>query len=89
MTNDPLPPNAVVTVLNDRWRVVNDPIQWILQYRQGNPEKNQRAWRGRFFHQYRGVLKRSIAENCGDVDPEAMVIIECRSDDHRAWEAPL
>ena len=26
-------------VLNDRWRVVDDPLQWILQYRESDPSE--------------------------------------------------
>ena len=68
-------------VLNDRWRVVDDPLQWILQYRAGNvshsdERKNRKAWQGRRFCRTRAALKRDIGECCGGVDPVALAIID-------------
>ena len=37
------PSNRLVAQLNANWRVVNDPLQWRLQRRKGNPEDRTRA----------------------------------------------
>jgi hypothetical protein len=31
------PSNRLVAQLNERWRVIDDPLQWILQWKKGNP----------------------------------------------------
>jgi hypothetical protein len=28
-------PNRVIAVINDRWRVIDAPLQWILEVRKG------------------------------------------------------
>ena len=33
------PAVLVHPALNDRWRIVNDPLQWILKHREGRPSK--------------------------------------------------
>lgn len=47
--------------LNEHWRVVFDPLQWILQKRQGR-------WRDRCFCVTRVALLRCIREYCGAAD---------------------
>jgi hypothetical protein len=36
----------LVAVLNDRFRVVDDGIQWMLQKRKGRPTSKSTGWRG-------------------------------------------
>lgn len=72
--------NTLPLVLNDRWRVVNDPIQWILQYRRRNMvlsagSENPRAWEGKHYCRTRDALLRCIREYAGEVDPMAVAII--------------
>src|SRR5262245_13422700 len=43
------PSNRLITTLNSNWRVVDDPLQWILQRRKGNPRKRNSGWIGRSF----------------------------------------
>ena len=79
--------HAFPVVLNDRWRVVDDPLQWILQYREGKTphsdgSENPRAWVGRRFFRTRTALKRDIRECCGDVDPAALAVIDTWPDWH-------
>jgi hypothetical protein len=33
------PSNGLIAQLNGNWRVVHDPLQWILQRRKGNARK--------------------------------------------------
>jgi hypothetical protein len=37
------PSNRLTAQLNSNWRVVDDPLQWILQRRKGKPAKRTRA----------------------------------------------
>ena len=65
--------NTFPVTLNERWRVVDDPLQWILQYRAGNishsdADKTRKAWQGRRFCRTRDALLRDIRENCEPID---------------------
>ena len=85
------PPSAkavfLVTPLNDRWRVIGDPLQWLLQYRAGNisdsgESQTRKAWQGRRYCRTRDALIRDIGELCGPVDPSALAVIEALPDRH-------
>jgi hypothetical protein len=39
------PSDRLVAQLNERWRVVDDPLQWILQQRKGNARSKNSGWR--------------------------------------------
>jgi hypothetical protein len=43
------PSNRLITQLNSNWRVLDDPLQWILQRRKGNPRKRNSRWIDRSF----------------------------------------
>jgi hypothetical protein len=58
--------------LNVNWRVVDDPLQWILQRRKGNPRPRNSGWRDRSFCTTRKGLLRCISEHCGEVDRAAL-----------------
>ncbi len=85
-----------IVTLNDRWRVVDDPLQWILQYRAGNishsdERNNHKAWKGKRFCRTSATLKRDIREHCGEVDPVALAYIETWPERHapgaaRPWQ---
>lgn len=60
-------------ILNGRWRVrLDDPLQWILEYRQGPPRKKSTGYVGRSYCTQRGTLLRDIRDYCGDVDSGAL-----------------
>jgi hypothetical protein len=65
------PSNRLITQLNSNWRVVDDPLQWILQRRKGNPRKRNSGWIDRSFCTTREGLVRCIREYCGEVDQNA------------------
>src|SRR5262245_57697984 len=65
--------NRLVAQLNTNWRVVDDPLQWILQRRKGNPRKKNSGWQDRSFCTTREVLLRCVGEYCGEVDQNALV----------------
>ena len=70
-----------VVVLNNRWRIVDDDLQWILQYRRRNRgrsdgSEDSRSWEGKRFCRTRTTLLRDIRENCAEVDPAAVEIVE-------------
>ena len=69
-------------LLSDRWRVVFDDLQWILQHRQARKSNKSSGWCGRSFCTTRGVLKRDIRRLAGDVDPAALAIIDGLPDQH-------
>ena len=69
-------------VLNDRWRVDFDPLQWVLAYREACKGPRHTGWRGRSFCTTRGVLKRDIGRLAGDVDLAALTIIDGLPDQH-------
>jgi hypothetical protein len=41
------PSNRLVAQFNANWRVVDGPLQWILQRRKGNPRAGNPGWRDR------------------------------------------
>ena len=58
--------------LNASWRVADDPPQWSLQYRKGNPRGRTSGWVGSKFIRNRDHLLDRIEELCGNVDPHAI-----------------
>ncbi len=66
----------VPIVLNDRWRVVDDLLQWILQYRESDPSERSTGYKARSFCGSRGGLTRCVRDYCGDVDPDAFMVIQ-------------
>jgi hypothetical protein len=46
---------------------VDDPLQWILQRRKGNPRKKNSGWQDRSFCTTREVLLRCVREYCGSL----------------------
>jgi len=70
-------------ILNSRWRVVDDPLQWILQVRRATARKNDTGYQNRSYCVSRTGLLRCIREYCdpsneedGPIDPEALAILE-------------
>lgn len=81
-----------VAILNDRWRVIDDPLQWILQYRRrkvcaGAKSPKDNIWRGHRFCRTRTALLRDIRENCGEVGPAALAIVKALPEWHVEWAA--
>jgi len=74
--------NRVVAQLSERWRVVDDPLQWILQRRKGNPRSKSSGWQGRSFCTSREGLLRCVREKCGDVEPAALSVLSALPDHH-------
>ena len=80
-------------VLNYRWRVVDDPVQWILQRRRGRNMPASRSapgeyqWSGRSFTTLATVLKREIRRLCGEVDAEVMKLINRLPEKHPGFVA--
>ena len=82
------PSNRLIAHLNGSWRVVDDPLQWILQRRKGKPRKKNSGWRDRCFCRTRGGLLRSVRELCGEVDDEALAHLHALPEFHSDWESP-
>jgi hypothetical protein len=77
---------SVLALLNARWRVIDEPLQWILQRKKGNPRKKSSGWRGRSFCRTREALLRCVREYCSDVDPAALAKLKGLPDWHRDWK---
>jgi hypothetical protein len=80
------PSNRLVTQLNERWRVVDDPLQWILQRKKGNPRKKNSGWRDRSFCRTRDALLRCVGEYCGEVDDNSLAKLKSLPDWHPDWD---
>ncbi len=72
----------VVAILNDRWRVIDDGLQWVLQKRKGRPTPKSTGWRGRSYATSRTTLLDSVERRCGPVDLDALGVLMTLPDDH-------
>src|SRR5690349_2663971 len=66
------PSNRLIAQLTKNWRIVDDPLQWILQRRKGNPRKKNSGWQDRSSCTTRPGLLACIREHCGEVDEVAL-----------------
>ncbi len=73
--------------LNTNWRVADDPPQWTVEQRIGNPSARDSGWRARKFIRNTDHLLKRIAEMCGDVDPAAIEIIRSWPTGYVTWKA--
>jgi len=69
------PSNRLVAQLNETWRVVDDPLQWRLQRKKGNPRSKNAGWRDRSFCTTREGLLRCVREYYGSVEPSALAML--------------
>ena len=76
------PSNRLIGQLNTNWRVVDDPLQWILQRKKGNPRKKNSGWKDRSFCTTREGLLRCVREYCGKVDQSALADLQELADHH-------
>jgi hypothetical protein len=74
--------NRLIAQLNTHWRVVDDPLQWILQRKKGNPRKRNSGWRDRSFCTTREGLLRCVRESCGRIDDEVSAQLLALPDFH-------
>lgn len=66
----------VIAVLNDRWRVIDDGLEWVLQRRKGRPTPKSTGFRARGYAASRASLLDRVERRCGSVDPAAQRILE-------------
>jgi hypothetical protein len=76
------PSNGLVAQLNGAWRVVDDPLQWRLQRRKGNPRNKNTGWQDRSFCTTREGLIRCVREYCGNVEPGALATLAALPEHH-------
>jgi len=76
------PSNRLVAQLNESWRVVDDPLQWILQRRKGNPRSKNQGWMSRSYCTTQGALLRCVDAYCRDVEPAAVATLNDLPDLH-------
>ncbi len=74
--------NVEIVRLNEKWRIVDDPLQWILERRRGVPGKKSTGWVGSAYCTTRAALLSNIRERAGDVDPAAVAFIETWPERH-------
>jgi hypothetical protein len=81
------PSNRLVVQLNLNWRVIDDPLQWILQRRKGNRRGKNTGWQSRSFCRTLDALLRCIREHCGEIDIEALAKLKSSLPDlHPDWD---
>jgi hypothetical protein len=80
------PSNQLVAQLNERWRVVDDPLQWKLQRKKGNARKKNSGWQDRSFCRTRDGLLRCVREYCGEVDVDALAKLNKLPVWHLDWD---
>ncbi|GBF27479.1 hypothetical protein MnTg02_02532 [bacterium MnTg02] len=88
LTADTIPAHhskSLPAQLNSRWRVADDPRQWILQKRKGQHRSKSSGWLSRSFCATRSALLRCIREYCGNVDAESLNPIENLPETHLEW----
>jgi hypothetical protein len=66
---------SVIAALSKRWRVVDDPLQWILERRSTESGTKSTGWRARSFCMSRAALLRCIREHCGPVDVDSLAVV--------------
>jgi hypothetical protein len=81
------PSNRLIAQLNENWRVVYDPLQWILQQRKGKARKKNSGWRGRSFCRTREGLLRCVRDYCGEIDAAALAKLDALPDHYEDWRA--
>lgn len=74
----------LVAQLNSRLRVVDDPLQWIVQVKKDNPCSKSTGWEGRSYCRTRTGLLRCVSE-LGEIDPRALAKLESLPDWHPDW----
>ena len=80
-------------MLSARWRVIDDPVQWILQQRERKEVRRRRdgtvrgLWKGRSFPMTRAVLNREICRLCSAVDPDAIKRVALLPEKHPGFVA--
>jgi hypothetical protein len=68
--------------LNASWRVVDDPLQWVLQHKKGNPRSKNPGWENRSFCTTRAALLRCAHEYCPEVDAAALAALIALPEHH-------
>jgi hypothetical protein len=76
--------NRLIAQLNETWRVVDDPVQWRLQRKKGNPRSKNSGWRDRSFCTTRQGLLRCVREYCGALEPTALAKLAALPDHHNS-----
>jgi hypothetical protein len=66
------PSYRLLIQLNDKWRVVDDDLQYVLQRRKGAARSKATGWKSRSFCRTREALLRCVREYCGSVAGDAL-----------------
>ena len=77
------PRQSFPVVLDANWRVIDEPLQWVVQQRKGNQRGKNTGWRGRMFFRTRTGLLNLTPEYCGRLDPSALASLAALPERHR------
>jgi hypothetical protein len=78
----PRPSNTVLAQLSDRWRVIYDPLQWVLQRKESEERQKSSGWNNRSYCATKEGLIRRIRESCSEVDIAALATIKALPEWH-------
>ncbi len=67
--------------------MVDDPLQWILQRKKGNPRRKNSGWRDRSFCRMRGALLGCVAGHCGEIDDNSLAKLKSLPNWHPDWDS--
>ncbi|MEX2650357.1 MAG: hypothetical protein WD673_15220 [Alphaproteobacteria bacterium] len=75
----------LVIVLNDRWALLADPVQWVLARRNGRARARSTGYIARWFPTLKATLVRDLRENAIVATPEAEAFIAGLPERHADW----
>jgi len=78
----PRPSNVLVAQLGDRWRVACDPLQWVLQRKDGEARGKSSGWNHHSYCVTHSGLLRCIREHCGEVDAAVLAAVRALPEWH-------
>ena len=71
--------------LNDSWRVAYDPLQWIIQRRDGKGDTKSSGWRGVTFPGRVSTIQRVVREKRIEVNATASAVLQAWPEKHQHW----
>ena len=76
--------SSVVAAINARWRVVDNPLQWILQRSKPGANSERSRWQSMmFFRSRKGLLHYLVDEpEAGECEPSALNVLRALPEWH-------
>lgn len=73
--------------LNDRWRLAYDPLQWVVQRRDGKGDGKSSGWRGITYPGHVSTIWRTVGEKRISVTATASATLTAWPEKHGEWLA--